>query len=368
MQEVVKRLSEGFVKSGHEITVATSYHPERVSGKIAIEEFHLGGNLVQGISGSDEEIIRYKNFVLKGDFDIIVIYAAQQWSCDLLLTILPHIKAKKVFVPTGFSGLGNPDYDDYFKMMPAWLKAFDLNIFHTDEYRDHRFAKDHEVKGVIIPNGASEEEFSKVDIHKSEEQLRLVHIGNHTGQKGHDELISLYSQAKINLPSELIIMGQHKLKSRCYLTCKLQALIKNIIFSISKTKKKIILKEGGREKVLEELGKANLFVFPSNIECSPVVLYEALATKTPFLASYVGNSNEIAQWTGGGDILPTNIMNGRSRIDIHKSITRLESYCNDAEKRKSLGENGYKSWKERFTWEKIIQEYLTHFESIMEAR
>ena len=53
--------------------------------------------------------------------------------------------------------------------------------------------------------------------------------------------------------------------------------------------------------------QANLFLFPSLIECSPIVLFEAMASSTPFLVSDVGNSKEIVKWTGGGELLPTTV-------------------------------------------------------------
>jgi L-malate glycosyltransferase len=44
---------------------------------------------------------------------------------------------------------------------------------------------------------------------------------------------------------------------------------------------------------------ADLFLFPSDIERSPVVLFEAMASRTPFLTTAVGNAEEIFGWSGG---------------------------------------------------------------------
>jgi glycosyltransferase involved in cell wall biosynthesis len=49
---------------------------------------------------------------------------------------------------------------------------------------------------------------------------------------------------------------------------------------------------------------ADLFVFASIVEYSPLVLFEAAAAGTPFLSVPVGNAEEIARWTGGGMICP----------------------------------------------------------------
>jgi glycosyltransferase involved in cell wall biosynthesis len=67
-----------------------------------------------------------------------------------------------------------------------------------------------------------------------------------------------------------------------------------------------------RSDVIQAFHHADLFLFPSHIECSPIVLFEAMASKTPFLITDVGNAREILSWTNGGDILPTiKDLNGR---------------------------------------------------------
>ena len=105
IQEVVKQISERLVKLGHDITVATSKLPNRKSNRIKgvnIKEFDISGNLVRGIEGEKE---KYKKYLINSEFDIITNFAAQQWASDIMLTIVDKIHAKKVFVPTVFSGL-----------------------------------------------------------------------------------------------------------------------------------------------------------------------------------------------------------------------------------------------------------------------
>lgn len=64
--------------------------------------FNIKGNLANGLNG---EVDRYRAYLLENQFDIISFFAAQQWTFDAAIPLLPEIKAKKVFVPTGFSGL-----------------------------------------------------------------------------------------------------------------------------------------------------------------------------------------------------------------------------------------------------------------------
>lgn len=92
--------------------------------------------------------------------------------------------------------------------------------------------------------------------------------------------------------------------------------------------------------------KADLFLFPSNVECSPIVLFECMASRTPFLATDVGNATEIIALSGGGVCLPTKIArNGESRATIRESAPLLEELSEDSERRRSMAESGFRTWK-----------------------
>ena len=140
--------------------MATSFLPERKKGKIngvEIKEFQIKGNQVRNIIG---EVKKYQNYVLNEEFDIVLNYAAQQWATDALLPILDKIKAKRIFVPCGFSTLYDEKYQQYFKKMPDYLREYDWLVFHSYVYRDINFTKKFRIKNFsIIPNGADENEF-----------------------------------------------------------------------------------------------------------------------------------------------------------------------------------------------------------------
>jgi glycogen synthase len=106
MSEVVRRLSEGLVALGHDVTVVTGKNIQRKGKKningVKIVEFNVSGKSALIIYGNAK---KYQNYLTNSTFDIITNFAGQQWATDLMLPILKNIKAKKVFVPTGFSGL-----------------------------------------------------------------------------------------------------------------------------------------------------------------------------------------------------------------------------------------------------------------------
>lgn len=375
VQEVVKQLSERLVEMGHQVTVATKKLKERteflVNG-VEIVEFDIAGNYIRGFSGNINE---YTDYLINSDFDIITNFAAQQFATDLALPILDKIKGKKVFVPTGFSALYSDSYKDYFENMKIWQKSYDANVFLSNDYRDIKFARDNNILNqIIIPNGASEEEFLKeysIDIRKDlsikKDSFLILSIGSHTGAKGHDESIEIFSKAKIK-NATLVINGNTLIEGEsCFKSCSRKVKKFNLSLLRKIDNKKIILTNLNRDKLVPLLKDSQLFLFPSNIECSPIVLFESMAAKVPFLTSEAGNSAEIIEWSKGGILLPTGkyFDNGNLSIDIKKSTSILESIFKDKQLRNTLANNGFKSWEDKFTWSKIANDYSTLYNNLL---
>ncbi len=364
MQEVVKQLSERLAKLGHEVTVATKKHSERkdnILNGVQIEEFAIEGNAVHGITGDVE---KYKGFLLNSKFDIVTNFAAQQWATDIALPILDKISGKKVSVPTGFSGLYLTEYKDYFEKMTTWMKGYDSNVFLSEDYRDINFAKANGItKNVIIPNGAAADEFlqdSKIDIRKklgiSKETFLILHVGSYTELKGHIEALKIYLRSKIKNGVLLFVGHRNELfqnyvnKSRRFKLWKYSNFVNS--------KPIVITAELTRDETVAAYKSADLFLFPSNIECSPIVLFESMASRLPFLVTDVGNSEEIIKWGSGGELLPTQIDgSGYSHAEIGKSALKLNQIYFNKEKRNELGEKGYDAWQKNFSWEVISKKY-----------
>jgi glycosyltransferase involved in cell wall biosynthesis len=364
-QEVVKQLSERLAAQGHKVTVATTRLKNRetsmVNGVI-IEEFDISGNAVRGFSG---DVDCYQKFILESDFDIIMNYAAQQWATDLALPVLNNIAAKKVFVPCGFSGLYLPEYKEYFEKMKIWLSQYDACAYLSNDYRDINFAREcgADSNAVLIPNGAGADEFDRkpdIDIREKlnipGDHFIILHVGSHTGVKGHKEAIQIFKKAKIKHATFLIVANSFA--GGCTRSCLLAEPFNNWNPLSKLSDKKVAIKCLSREETVAAYHEADLFLFPSNIECSPLVLFEAMASRTPFLTTDVGNSKEIIEWSNGGVLLPTlKFSDGYVRAEVKSSADILQQLFYNAQKRKDLASNGYEKWKESFTWEKITKQY-----------
>ena len=198
MSEVVRQVSENLVKKGHIVVIATSINENRkkklING-VEVVEFDIRGNSVLGFTG---EVRRYEEFILNSKFDVITNFAAKQWASDLVFPILNKLSCIKVFVPTGYSALINPEYQDYFHKMEIYLKDYDKVVYHSSCFQDLHFAQSHGINNaVIIPNGASLGEFCSDDYGDIREILRIpkkdflvLHVSGYVGGKrpqGHNK-------------------------------------------------------------------------------------------------------------------------------------------------------------------------------------
>jgi glycosyltransferase involved in cell wall biosynthesis len=360
-QEVVRRVSEGLVARGHEVTVATTDLKERGSSTlngVEIRGFKISGNAVRGCAG---EVERYRDFLLSSRFDVMMNYAAQQWATDLVYPILSRIPYRKTLAPCGFSGLFDPAYRSYFQELPGILKKYDHLIFHSNSGRDVRFVRQHGIEsGSLIPNGASLDEFGKVHPGFREkygipaDQPLLLTVGSHTGAKGHSVVMEAYRHARIG-PATLIVIGNTLFRRGCLPRCKAQARFVNLA---TFGKKRILLLDPPRGEVIAAYQAADIFLFGSNIECSPIVLFEAAASGTPFISTACGNASEIAEWTHAGVIVATQQDgDGSVRADASSIADAIEDLLGERSRLEELRRSGYESWKKSFTWERVALEY-----------
>jgi glycosyltransferase involved in cell wall biosynthesis len=414
VQEVMRQLAERLVVRGHHVTVATT----RLLGRkfetlngVNIKEFDVSGNLVSGMKG---EIERYQEYVVTGGFDIVMIKAAQQWTFDALWPVLDEIKFPKVFIPCGFAGLYQPAYAKYFQEMPEILTRFSHLIFYASKYRDIDFARQHGIENFsVIPNGASEIEFCvnadptfRVSHDISEQSFVFLTVGSFTGLKGHLELVKAFDLMELDAGRDatLILNGNdcavskrsiselfrkfigsvrtygiqntfkpmlngvlQKFGFKAGLNAELDKLASYVNESLSN--KHVLLTNFTRPELIQAYLAADLFVFASNIEYSPLVLFEAAAAATPFLSVDVGNSAEIAQWTGAGVVCPSIVdAKGYTRVDEVVLARTMAALMQNEEKLDELGAAGRFNWSERYTWAHIVVQYEQLFSQLVNRK
>ena len=459
VQEVMRQIAERLVQRGHDVTVATTWLPNRDSEEhngVRIAGFRVAGNLVRGIEG---EFVRYRQFVQEFECDAILIKAAQQWTFDALWPVLDNICTRKVFIPCGFSGLYEPAYRKYFEELPAILHKWDHLIFYADDYRDTNFTRQIGYENLsIFPNGASEVEFA-VEHDRGfrqrhgipEDSFLFLTVGTLTGAKGHREVVEAFAKLDTRgRPATLILNGNRPiaiprvvsqgrevlsvepaegdadLTSSGRAMSKIDGVMKSVgarcrlymgvfgrahatyrrggwagirarLISIGARhvgrvgwlarsivgkhmrqvaedplqlqiwidaikrdhgNKLVILTDLPRGELIQAFKSANLFVFASNVEYSPLVLYEATAAGLPFLTVPVGNAEEIARWTQAGMICPASKdERGYTRVDTSVLSVQMTTLMDNDELLAKLGRQGRARWQRFFTWDVIASCY-----------
>lgn len=375
VQEVMRQIAERLAAEGVEVTVATSPHPQRapdaVRNGVRVVSFAVTGNWAKGMTGQIEE---YRSFLRHGSFDALLIKAAQQWTFDAAVDVIPGLACRKLFIPCGFSGLQDPLYSTYFRQMPEWLRRFDGLIFYANDYQDIAFARAHGLKPLhLIPNGVDEREFLAPDDHGIRQRLGIdpkhdliLSVGSQLAGKGHWELVRAFGKARLQRPATLVINANSP-GSRW--TALMKRHLKHALtgrFPLSwlawwhgrrPLQRRVLIVDLPREDLVNLYKAADLFVLASHVEYSPLVLFEAAAAGTAFLASSAGNSAEIADWTGGGKVMPRERATS-AEVSVGALAAAMEAMMRDPDRLKQMGCTARAHiWSRGFTWDQIVQQY-----------
>jgi glycosyltransferase involved in cell wall biosynthesis len=405
----MRQIAQRMAARGHDVTVATSSHPRRQSTVVEgvkIREFRAGGKMVYGLNGQIDE---YRNFVSTFEADAILIMAAQQWTFDALWPVLDQIKARKVFIPCGFSGLFEPDFAQYFRQLPDVLRKFDHLIFNAEKYRDIDFARRVGVGNfTVLPNGISEKEFEQEADPQFRQRLGIpddaflfLTVGNPIEAKGHRDVVDAFSRLDTNGQSAVLLAiagwpgrglgsaGGARFASKASrlieivrleglrgLTGRLRrrasryrsgepapaAPLESVESMAAKASamplKRVILTDLARQDLIQAYFTADLFVFASRIEYSPLVLFEAAAAGTPFLTVPVGNADEIVRWTGGGILCEASRDDrGYTRVDAETLADAMARCMKDEEALRCMGAKARERSRRAFAWNVVAGYY-----------
>ena len=92
------------------------------------------------------------------------------------------------------------------------------------------------------------------------------------------------------------------------------------------------------------------------------MLFEAVASGTPFISTAAGNAAEIAEWTGGGVVVPSTKRDGLVNASPDAVAAEVGRLWDDEGERSRLAETGRSRWLEGFTWDRIADRYEAVYE------
>jgi glycosyltransferase involved in cell wall biosynthesis len=370
VQKMMYEIGLRFVMKGHKVSVATSWRADRKQDSVdgmSIHAFRVSGNSASGMFG---EMENYQRFLISGEFDFLLVMAAQQWTFDAMLPVLDKIHYQKLHIPCGYSGFYLGKYRDYFREMETHLRKFDQLIYNSTDYRDINFARDRNVPNInVIPAGASELEFMAPRKGKILEKLGIdrgnfvyLSVGAPAYNKGHLEILQAYLLLDVPFASTLVLNGNYDATSEMRGIGAVKEMGRRILgrspFNIKRLaatnkdpKKKVVFANLEREELIQLFFSADLFLFASHVEYSPLVIFECLAAGLPFLSIPVGNVDEIVEWSGGGVLCQgRKSSDGFSSVDPLAFSNEMRLLSLDKEEMKKLSSCGRQAWLDKFTW------------------
>ena len=337
-ERVVQRVSEALAARGHEvIVVTTGGRSSEVMNGVCVERFPVRGNSVRGIRGDAAAVLRLVHEVAP---DVVFNYAAQTWHADVFGPLAATDRDYQlVLAPCGFSALHDPSYANYFSRMGAWLPHYDALVFHSREYRDWAFAVASDAPADamhVIPNAADEPPARRAHGHG---ETVFVTVGSHVRSKGHGEFIAAVREIATQTAARGVVVAPPRLgldfARGCQPRCVLESLRRDRVIRFI---------DGRRAGAVEGvLATADVFLFPSRIECAPLVIIEAMAAGLPWVSYDVGNVRE----------LPGGIVVGGFE-ELVEAGARL---ARTPDERAGLGSAGRDAWRERHQWPDVIDAY-----------
>lgn len=326
---------------GFDVTVATSVvagNPRNnSSNKIKVVEFSIDGadwvgNPIRG------EIGEYIRFLRETDFDLIIMHAWQNWATDIILNNSANIKGLKILHSHCLSV--NEFYSNQpFRSMLRYLAwrpylfgirdklnlldgiFFLANTDNESRFLDLEISKETNIPKYFIPNSLSDPTYNVLNISPvpMDQRNQLISVGSYQWQKGFDFVMRAYSISNFKNIKKLILFGQ---KFTDY-TDKLRK--ESLHLGIKSDYIEFYERVTG-EHLIKEYLKSLLFLSGSVTECQPMVLLDASATGTPFIARQTGCIKEM--------------MGGRSVVspeNMAEKINYLISHCDEWSKLSAAG-------------------------------
>ena len=357
-QKVVSEIAEQLAKK-NKVYVATSqiYQNQKkkeIINSVNVRRFDIKGNYIENFTGEKKNYIK---FLKKNKFDVILFYAAQQWTFDLALDILENIKSRKIFCPCGFSRINKISYQSYFIKIAKCINVFDKVIFHSNQYQDYFYLKKflEKKKISVIPNAADINFLDQKKERVFKDFKIFLNVSNFIPGKRQDLsifiafIISLFVKKKIRFYFVgNIIKANNFIKSLLYCCFYYYLNLLRIFFNLFFENKKIFfLKNLSRDEVVAFYKRSDYFIFSSRVECSPIVIFEALAAGLPFFSLKAGNIEEICHNTKAG------ICN-KSLIKLSFAIIRI---LDNAKKLNKMSKNGISNFKRIYNWKRVVKKY-----------
>ena len=339
---VVQYLAEGLT-GRHQVSVATSIAP---NDKLPFEDEYNGVKIFRFVINRDiakrlkGDLQGLQQFVLRGNYDVIVVECGQASTTDAILPIMKDIKAPCVLHAHGLSGLlGRPfaiksDFKHTIGNTYNWLRMqlyyghsfkrqcryFDASISLTPTDSGYNYLSRHITKNYVLGNAAEdmffEQSSEKFDV-PTEGKPYLVSIANYQVIKDQLNMLRQFYLSSFK-DYALVLIGREE--NEYYNQVKEEK--KRLDYSYGE-RTVVMLTNIDRKYFPFILDNASVYLVTSLTEVFSISIIEAMARSVPFISTNVGNARELP----GGVVVD----------NVHDMHTAIDTLLSNDNRRRELG-------------------------------
>lgn len=357
METYVLNLSKNLALEGHKVDILT-INTENASEN---ENLFPNVNVIRSpISFRYNKGLLSLNFVKdilnRKNYDVYHIHMPFAFGLEIAILASKINKIPLIATHHGEGTFNNVFYNFLSRSYSAFSRYGSFNllnsiIFLTESYYESielsRFAKN---KIKIVRTGADVKRFSPINsdsglrkkygiVEDDKVLLFVASLSKNNHYKGLDYLIKAMSQLSDHkLSLKLVVVGDGELLSHYKKLSDKYGILNNVIFSGSIP----------NEDIEPYYAMSDFFVLPSisGPENSPMVIFEAIASGKPVIASDIPGVSSIINDSFGIKVRP------KSYADLANAIQKLA--IND-DLRKNMGKNARKV-AENYSWEACVKE------------
>ena len=340
VQQIVRSMKWNYDIDCHILTKFTYQH------KVVHE-----GIVIERCAQTPEEFVEQIKSV---EADYLLTYSDCFSHWTTLLREAEKIKCKQSIALVGMNDM---IHDQNLKSMFFNKNHLFRVITHSNNYQDYRYCSEKKIPVHVIPNGINlnefeDQKFSFRDKYSVVTPKILLCVSNFFPGKGQDHLLHVLNK----------VAEKNKDFTAVFICSKVSFFVANNLMQRFETMLKrhakfryVFLKDIPRKDTIQAFRESDIFAFPSQQEVAPLVVLEAMATKTPWVSLSVGNVPTLA----GGIVIPA-VKKIRDQYQYDEEMYEqfaagvLQILTNDATAEK-FGEEGYKQIETVYNWE-IIQE------------
>lgn len=319
--------------------MASAGHMVRVAGAdVHAPSNYNGYQLTRGDGGAIGGVL---SDLETGDCVLVYSDSFFHWQDVLLQSVLKDYRV--VLCTVGFlASRKSAVMIDCIRKMGDRLKL----VVHSDVHEECAVLNALALPYLVIPNGVNPKEFEFSNLTRATVP-QIVTVANCYPGKGHAQAIEglrILNERGSEF-SWLVCCTTPTWPVAKRMTATLRGIMANLPFRAE------MMLDRPRQEVCRAISGSTVMLHASVSEVAPLVILEAMAAGTPWVAFNVGNLSSL-----GGGVMCGNAPTG-GVVGCERLADAVEMLLKNEDKRSALAEDGVRLIHKEFTWDRILKMY-----------